>query len=124
MKKIIITVFVIIMFMPCLEAKTYSKTTCKKYAYTQVLKKGWTIKDYKNLVKLWNYESGWNARAYNPNSGACGIPQAKPCYKLREYGSDYRTNCKVQINWGLNYIKKRYKTPTKAYSHVKKTGWY
>lgn len=124
MKRIIITLFVIIALMPVLEAKTYSKKECKQYAYTQVLKKGWALKDYKNLVKLWNYESGWNARAYNKRSGTCGIPQAKPCSKMRSFGKDYKTNCKVQINWGLDYIKKRYKNPTKAYAHVKKTGWY
>lgn len=124
MKRIIITLFVIILFVPCLEAKTYSKKECKKYAYTQVLKKGWTFTDYKYLVKIWNRESSWNAKAYNKRSGACGIPQAKPCSKMRSFGKDYKTNCKVQINWGLSYIKKKYKTPTKAYAHVKKTGWY
>ena len=124
MKKLIIAVFVIMMFLPNIEAKTYSKKTCKQYAYEQVLKKGWTIQDYKSLDKLWKYESGWNAKAYNKRSGACGIAQAKPCSKMKKYGKDYKTNCKVQINWGLSYIKKRYKNPTKAWAHVKKTGWY
>ena len=123
-KKAILFLFVVLMFIPSLDAKTYSKKECKKYAYQQVLKKGWSINDYNNLVKLWNYESKWNAKAYNKRSGACGIPQAKPCKKMKKYGKDYKTNCKVQINWGLNYIKKRYKNPTKAWKHVKKTGWY
>ena len=78
----------------------------------------------KNLVKLWNRESHWNAKAYNKRSGACGIAQAHPCSKMKKYGKDYRTNCKVQINWGLNYIKKRYKNPTKAWNSVLKRGWY
>ena len=43
---------------------------------------------------------------------------------MKKYGKDYRTNCKVQIKWGLNYIKKRYKTPTKAWKSFKKKGWY
>ena len=100
------------------------KKECKNYAYEQVLKKGWSLKDYNNLVKLWNRESSWNAKAYNSRTGSCGIPQATPCSKMKVYGSDYRTNCKVQIKWGLNYIKKRYKTPTKAYKHFLKTRWY
>lgn len=123
--KTIVIVLAILLFLPNIEAKSFSKATCKKYAYNQVIKKyHWNINDYKNLVKVFNYESGWNAKAYNKRTGACGIPQAKPCSKMRSYGKDYRTNCKVQINWGLNYIKKRYKNPTKAWKHIKKTGWY
>lgn len=125
MKKIIVALFVIILFLPNLEAKTYSKKECKQYAYNLVINKyHWSLKDYNDLVKLWNYESHWNAKLYNKRSGACGIAQAKPCSKMKKYGKDYKTNCKVQIKWGLNYIKKKYKTPTKAWKHVKKTGWY
>lgn len=125
MKKIIVALFVIILFLPNLEAKTYSKKECKQYAYNLVINKyHWSLKDYNDLVKLWNYESHWNAKSYNKRNGACGIAQAKPCSKMKKYGKDYKTNCKVQIKWGLNYIKKRYKTPTKAWKHVKKTGWY
>lgn len=122
MKKIFIICFLLLPMN--LQAKTYSKKECKQYAYNQVIKKGWTIKDYNNLEKLWQKESGWNAKARNKRTGACGIPQANPCKKMKKYGSDYRTNCKVQIKWGLNYIKKRYKTPTKAWKHFKKKHWY
>lgn len=126
MKKItkgVLIIILLLMFVP-VQAKTYSKKECKKYAEQQVLKKGWTLKDYKNLEKLWQKESGWNAKARNKYSGACGIPQANPCKKMKKYGKDYKTNCKVQIKWGLQYIKKRYKTPTKAWKHFKKKHWY
>ena len=123
MKKVIVILAMVLM-IPNLQAKTYSKKECKQYAYQQVLNKGWSLKDYNNLVKLWNKESNWNAKARNKRTGACGIAQAMPCSKMKKYGKDYRTNCKVQINWGLNYIKKRYKTPTKAYNHFKKKHWY
>lgn len=96
-------------------AKTYTKKECKQYAYEQVIKKGWTLTDYKNLEKLWQKESGWNAKAKNKRSGACGIPQATPCKKMKKYGKDYKTNCKVQIRWGLDYIKKNIK-------HLQKPG--
>ena len=113
------------MFLPNVDAKTYSKSECKKYAQKLVTQKyGWTNKDYKNLVKLWDRESGWNAKARNRYTGACGIPQAYPCSKMKSYGKDYKTNCKVQIKWGLNYIKKRYKNPTKAWNHFVNTRWY
>ena len=123
MKKIIITICLILLPLN-IQAKTYPKKECKQYALQQVIKKGWTLKDYDNLVKLWNKESGWNAKARNKRSGACGIPQALPCSKMKKYGKDYKTNCKVQINWGLTYIKSRYKTPTKAWNHFQKKHWY
>lgn len=125
MKKIIFTILLLTIFTFNIQAKTYSKKECKQYAYNQVIKKyHWSIKDYNNLVKLWEKESHWNAKARNKRSGACGIPQAYPCSKMKKYGKDYKTNCKVQINWGLNYIKKRYKTPTRAWNHFQKKRWY
>lgn len=124
MKKILIVLLIATMFIPTIEAKTYSKKECKNYAYEQVLKKGWSLKDYNNLVKLWNRESHWNAKSYNKRTGSCGIPQATPCSKMKKYGKDYKTNCKVQIKWGLKYIKNRYKTPSKAWKNFKKKGWY
>ena len=123
MKKLAI-VLVLLLFIPNVNAKTYTKKQCKQYAYQQVLKKGWSVNDYKNLEKLWQRESSWNAKAVNKRSKACGIPQALPCSKMKKYGKDYKTNCKVQINWGLNYIKKRYKTPTKAWKHFQRKRWY
>ena len=125
MKKILIAFFLTIMFIPNINAKTYSKSECKLYAKNLVISKyRWKSKDYDNLVKLWNRESSWNAKAYNKRTNSCGIPQAHPCSKIKTFGSDYKTNCKVQIKWGLNYIKKRYNTPTKAWKHFKKTRWY
>ena len=124
-RKMFIVVIASIIFVTNIEAKTYSKNQCKKYAYSVVTNKyHWSIEDYNNLVKLWNRESSWNAKAYNKRSGTCGIPQAKPCSKMRSYGKDYRNNCKIQISWGLNYIKKRYKNPTNAWKHFQKTHWY
>ena len=124
-KKIITIIIVTIIFLPNIEAKTYSKKECKQYAYKLVVEKyHWSKKDYNNLVKLWNRESHWNTKSYNKRTGSCGIAQATPCSKMKKYGKDYKTNCKVQIKWGLNYIKRRYKTPTKAWKHFKKTRWY
>jgi len=39
-------------------------------------------------------------------------------------GTDYRTNYKTQINWGLSYISSRYGSPSAAWSHSKSKGWY
>ena len=102
----------------------YTKQQCKNYAYKKVIKKGWSKSDYNNLLKLWQKESGWNARAVNKYSKSCGIPQAYPCSKMAKYGKDYRTNCKTQIRFGIDYISKRYKNPTKAWTFWKKHHWY
>lgn len=96
--------------------QAYAKSKCQAY--------GWSNYDFDCLVSLWNKESGWNPLAHNSSSGAHGIAQALPASKMSSYGSDYMTNYKTQINWGLNYIKSRYGSPSKAWSHSKAKGWY
>ena len=39
-------------------------------------------------------------------------------------GADYETNYKTQINWGLNYIKQRYGTPSGAWAFWQEHNWY
>ena len=83
---------------------------------------------FQCLENLWQAESHWNHRARNKRSGACGIPQAYPCNKMRDwgkaYGVDYRSNPWPQIAWGLHYIDKRYGTPCKAWRKFKGGGGY
>lgn len=93
-------------------------------ARPMVRKRGWSKRQFKCLAKLWTKESNWNHRARNPYSGAYGIPQAYPGSKMRSAGKDWRTNPKTQIKWGLRYIKGRYGTPCKAWSHSVNRGWY
>lgn len=113
---------------------TYKQTTrvrynvgeIQSYAHQRVLEYGWSEEDYQALVLLWYRESSWNPNAYNKSSGACGIPQSKPCSKMSSFGADYLTNYKTQVNWGLNYIKNRYGTPSEAYRKFleRKPHWY
>lgn len=103
---------------------SYNKDELKQYAYDLVISYGWTEEDYECLIKLWNRESGWRPDAVNKSSGACGIPQSLPCSKMKSEGSDYATNGKTQIRWGLKYIKSRYETPAKAWEHSQRKGWY
>lgn len=95
----------------------------QQYAYSQFGNFGWSDEDFNNLVQLWNRESGWNPNAHS-RSGAHGIPQALPASKMAEYGDDYLTNYVTQINWGLNYISKKYGNPTTAWQHMSSRGWY
>jgi hypothetical protein len=89
-----------------------------------LLDAGFPIAEFPCLNKLWNKESGWNARAENKGSGAYGIPQALPGRKMSSAGSDWRTNPATQIRWGLDYIKGRYHTPCRAWSTSESTGAY
>lgn len=98
------------------EAQAYAQQRCAEY--------GWSDEDFNCLVALWNRESGWNANASNRYSGAYGIPQALPASKMASAGSDYLTNYQTQVNWGLSYIKARYGSPSAAWSHSQRTGWY
>jgi hypothetical protein len=75
------------------------------------------------LDNLWSRESGWRTTAENP-SGAYGIPQALPGSKMATAGSDWQTNDKTQIRWGLGYIKDRYSTPCGAWSYWQAHGSY
>ena len=98
------------------EYQAYAKERCLAY--------GWSESDFNCLVKLWNKESRWRVTACNRSSGAYGIPQALPASKMASAGSDYKTNYKTQINWGLGYIKARYGTPSNAWNHSQRKGWY
>lgn len=99
------------------EYQAYAKNLCLN-TYN------WTESDFNCLIKLWNKESGWNPNAHNSSSGAHGIPQALPASKMSSEGSDYYTNGKTQIRWGLKYIKNRYGNPSNAWAHSQQKGWY
>lgn len=98
------------------EYQAYARARCSAY--------GWSTADFNCLVALWNKESKWNPNAYNASSGAYGIPQALPASKMATAGTDYRTNYKTQINWGLSYISSKYGSPSAAWSHSKSTDCY
>jgi uncharacterized protein YabE (DUF348 family) len=86
---------------------------------------GWSGAQYHCLLVLWFHESSWRVDATNPGSGAYGIPQALPAYRLASAGPDWRTNPVTQIRWGLNYIASRYGTPCNAwYEWQAHGGWY
>lgn len=81
-----------------------------------ILPAGWSWPD---LLALWNQESGWNAWAVNPTSGAYGIPQAlghgHP-YNLGDYAN--------QVRWGIAYIAGRYGSSQGAWAHEQAFNWY
>lgn len=87
--------------------------------------RGWTGAQWECLDSLWGaHESSWSETADNPRSSAYGIPQATPGSKMASHGDDWRTNPRVQIAWGLDYIANRYGTPCSALAARKAKGWY
>lgn len=62
--------------------------------------------------------------ATNPSSGAYGVAQALPPEKYSSTGSDWLTNYRTQIDWGLGYIAGRYGSPCGAWDHETSNNWY
>jgi hypothetical protein len=85
---------------------------------------GWAAGQFSCLDALWTHESGWDAHAENPSSGAYGIPQALPGAKMASAGPDWRSDAATQIRWGLTYVSDSYGTPCGAWDHEQATGWY
>lgn len=96
----------------------------QEYALIKLQEKGFDEAEFVCLVNLWNRESRWNYRAENRSSGAYGIPQALPGKKMASAGADWQDNPETQIDWGIGYISKRYKTPCRAWQHSEDVGWY
>lgn len=96
----------------------------KAFAKSQLGDLGWSSAQWSPLNKLWQKESGWRWNARNPSSGAYGIPQALPPDKMASFGMDWLWNPRTQIRWGLAYIKARYGSPSAAWAHSQRTGWY
>ena len=106
------------------EIESGKKGEYQLYALSILSDYGWADSEIVPLIKLWNRESHWNPSAHNKSSGAHGIPQALPGSKMASEGSDWSSNGKTQIRWGLKYIKGRYGSPSNAWSHSESHGWY
>lgn len=91
----------------------------KRYAYENV----GDAAQFHCLDLLWERESSWQVHNGN-SSGAYGIPQALPGYKMASAGADWADNGYTQIDWGLSYIEARYGSPCNAWAHSEAYNWY
>ena len=73
------------------------------------------LDEFYCLDELYFRESRWNPKARNGSH--YGIPQGRSKWLSTVDG--YK-----QIDWQLNYIKKRYLNPCNALAHHKIKGWY
>ncbi|HYN30774.1 MAG TPA: hypothetical protein VES95_13040 [Dermatophilaceae bacterium] len=98
----------------------------QEIARSKMASHGWDGAEFPCLVALWTAESGWSWSATNPSSGAYGIPQSLPGWKMASAGSDWLTNPATQITWGMGYIKDRYGSPCNAYDAFQSRSphWY
>jgi len=96
----------------------------RSYARILMREFNWDNKQFECLNKLWERESNWKHTADNPKSSAYGIPQALPGSKMASEGSDWETNPKTQIRWGLRYISQRYENPCNAWNFFQRKNYY
>jgi resuscitation-promoting factor RpfB len=95
--------------------------------------------EWDALVNLWNKESGWSntadtrethAGGDNASSTvfAYGISQARPYSKMPKSAwppdKGGTSDAVAQINWGIQYIKSTYGSPSMAWAHEQANGWY
>ena len=83
----------------------------KLYAHSRII----DANEYRCLEQLYTKESNWNPKARTGSH--YGIPQMRND-KLRSM------DAYTQIDWGLRYIKGRYKTPCKAWAFFKAKGYH
>jgi hypothetical protein len=84
----------------------------------EMVQTAWNAGEIGAFNELIQKESGWNPHAVNPTSGACGLPQALPCSKIKDRSPE------GQIRWAIQYIQNRYGTPTKALEFHREHNWY
>lgn len=88
--------------------------------YTWMRQAGIPSSDWVYADKIVTRESGWNPRAVNRSSGACGLPQAYPCRKL---GPNWADPVHA-LKWQYSYVKSRYGGYKAAYAFWQRNRWY
>ena len=103
---------------------SYNRQEVIDYTHEQVVKR-WGEKEWNATYQIAMHESGFSPNSWNKKTTACGVFQACPCKKTVKNGyKDYYTNWKTQVDWGLDYIQIKYKTPSKAWEYWQKHQSY
>jgi len=67
----------------------------------------------------------WDPQKWNgAGSGAYGLPQALPGYKMSSEGPDWKINAATQIRWMIKYAKGRYDGVCQADRFQRSHGYY
>lgn len=75
--------------------------------------------EWSALSKIIQKESSWNPNAANPSSSARGLFQ-----KMTSAHGPVESTAGGQAKWGLNYIKGRYGSPSRALAFHNRNNWY
>lgn len=104
------------------EVNVFNQSEVRAYIEQETIK-AFGYEEWEAMDSLLKGESNYQTYVMNhEGSGACGIFQALPCSKLGTQGLDLEN----QVAWGLNYVKSRYGTPSKALAFWKaqSPNWY
>jgi len=77
-----------------------------------------------NMAYIYQHESGCRTDAVNPSSGAYGLCQALPGYKMASAGADWQTNWDTQNAWCVSYANQRYGSTYNAYLFWVANHWW
>lgn len=105
------------------ELRHWSPDRSRSYAREVLAMEGHSHSEWQCLEKLWTRESNWRHTAQNKTSTAFGIAQFLDA-TWGAVGFEKSRNPYVQIEAGLVYIEKRYKSACKALAHSDRVGWY
>lgn len=76
------------------------------------------------MAFIYQKESGCSTTATNASSGAYGLCQSLPGYKMASAGDDWQTNWDTQNTWCINYANQRYGSPYLAMVAWQNQGWW
>lgn len=76
------------------------------------------------MAQIYMHESGCSTTASNPSSGAYGLCQALPGYKMATAGADWASSWTTQNAWCVSYADSRYGSPAAAWAAWQAQGWW
>ena len=80
--------------------------------------------DFPYVEYIVSHESTWNIYATEPTTGAYGLCQSLPAYKMASAGSDWQTNGVTQLIWCNSYAQSAYGGWYNAYIHWVNNHWW
>lgn len=111
----------------------------QSYAKSKLGNYGWNDSEWGALYNLWQKESGWR-NVPNPTSSARGIAQTLMSihfnrdpkaygkfdkgWELNPKAQEFLADPTKQIDWGMNYIRNAYGSPSRALQFHIKNNYY
>jgi hypothetical protein len=97
-------------------------TGTQAVVYQAMLNAGFPASEWSALKQIITHESGFNPAARNPSSGAFGLFQFLGHQK--DLPGGYSSDPAIQSIAGMQYIRQRYGSPSKAWAFWQGHNWY